>query len=513
VNVRTKLSGAFALYIALLAGLSYFHVRTIQRAVTSSKTLADIATRLRITSTVQVSRLTAANEDAEKFIVTRTTGYLDKVRETIAAYDTALRKLDSLDLIPQERALLGPLDARWDSTMMLASAFGEKPDSVAVTRFQASLQPVIEATRALGTASQDAMTQELNKSEQSEGDAERLTIVAACSAVVLTLLLSAVLARSILEPLARLTEGTREVSAGRFSHRIDASGHDELARVSREFNVMTERLDELDRMKREFVSKVSHDLKTPLSSMQETNSVLLDEVAGPLTGKQRQLLEITQDSAQRLSVMLNKLLDLSRLEAGAPVERQIVDLRPLVQRSIERLTEASNANRVTFSTPDSVSRLLVNADPDGLSQVIDNLLENALKFSPFDGQIRVRVADFTSRGDIPPQRWAALRQPGAVPGAVLVSVADEGPGVADDEKERVFQRFYQSEAGRAVRGRGVGLGLSICQAIVDEHGGAIWVTDNEPRGSVFNVLIPAAARVESGEAVSPTLVSNSATST
>jgi signal transduction histidine kinase len=184
-----------------------------------------------------------------------------------------------------------------------------------------------------------------------------------------------------------------------------------------------------------------------------------------------------------------------------------------VRRSIERLTEASNANRVTFSAPDSGSKLLVNADPDGLAQVVDNLLENALKFSPFDGQIRIRVADFTSRGDIPPQRWAALRQHGAVPGAVLVSVADEGPGVADDEKERVFQRFYQSEAGRAVHGRGVGLGLSICEAIVAEHGGAIWVADNEPRGSVFNVLIPAAVRVESGEALGPTLVSNSSTST
>jgi len=513
VNVRTKLSGAFALYIALLAGLSYFHVRTIQRAVASSHVLAEIAGRLRVTSTVQLDRLTAVNDDAEKFVITHDTGYLDKVRETIAAYDSALRRLDSLELIPQERALLGPLDDRWDTTMRLAAAFGQKADSVAVTRFQASIQPVVEATRALGAASQDAMTQELNKSEQSEGDAERLTIVAACSAVVLTLLLSALLARSILEPLARLTEGTREVSAGRFGHRIDASGHDELARVSREFNVMTERLDELDRVKREFVSKVSHDLKTPLSSMQETNSVLLDEVAGPLTAKQRQLLEITQDSAQRLSVMLNKLLDLSRLEGGAPAERHIVDLRPLVQRSIERLTEASNAHRVTYTATDSGTRLLVNADPDGLTQVIDNLLENALKFSPFDGQIRIRVADFTSRSDIPPQRWAALRQHGAVPGAVLLSVADEGPGVPDDDKERVFQRFYQSEAGRAVRGRGVGLGLSICQAIVDEHGGAIWVADNEPRGSVFNVLIPAAARVQSGEPVSPSLVSNSATST
>jgi two-component system, NtrC family, sensor histidine kinase GlrK len=513
VNVRTKLSGAFALYIALLAGLSYYHVRTIQRAVTSSRALAEIATRLRVTSMVQVSRLTAMNEDAEKFVVTRDSGYLAKVRQALTEFDTELKRLDSLQLSLKERALLAPLAERWDSSMQLANALGPKPDSVAVTRFRTSLDPVLAETQTLGVATQDAMTQELGKSEKSQRDAEQLTIVAAGGAVLLTLILSALLARSILEPLTRLTEGTRQVSAGRFDHRIAARGSDELAQVAREFNTMTARLDELDRMKREFVSKVSHDLKTPLSSMQETSSVLLDEVPGPLTPKQRQLLEITQDSAQRLSVMLNKLLDLSRFEAGAQAVHRIVDVRPLVQRSIERLTEASSTNRVVYAAPDPGFRLLVSADPEGLTQVVDNLLENALKFSPVDRQIRVRVADFTSRGDIPPERWAAVRQNGAVPGAVLVSVTDEGPGVADDEKERVFARFYQSEAGRAVRGRGVGLGLSICQAIVAEHGGAIWVADNEPRGSVFNVLIPAAGRVESGEAGSPALVSNSATST
>ena len=513
MNVRTKLSGAFALYIALLAGLSYYHVRTSQRAVTSSRALTEIATRLRLTSTVQVSRLTAINVDAEKFIVTRDSGYLDKVRLALAEFDTELKGLDSEQLSLKERALLAPLAERWDSTMRLANALNPKSDSVAVTRFRTSLDPVLAETQTLGLAAQDAMKQELDKSEKSQREAEQLTIAAAGGAVLLTLILSALLARSILEPLTRLTEGTRQVSAGRFSHRISAQGSDELAQVAREFNTMTARLDELDRMKREFVSKVSHDLKTPLSSMQETNSVLLDEVAGPLTPKQRQLLEITQDSAQRLSVMLNKLLDLSRLEAGAPSIHRIIDVRPLVQRSVERLTEASSANRVVYSAPDSGFRLLVNADPDGVTQVVDNLLENALKFSPVDGQVRVRVTDFISRGDLPPERWAALRQNGAVPGAVLVSVADEGPGVADDEKERVFARFYQSEAGRAVRGRGVGLGLSICQAIVAEHGGAIWVADNEPRGSVFNVLMPAAGRVESGDASSPALVSNSATST
>src|SRR5205814_10183710 len=114
---------------------------------------------------------------------------------------------------------------------------------------------------------------------------------AAIGALILGLLLSAQIIRSIVGPLGRLTEGTREVSAGRFAYRLDATGGDELAQVARDFNSMTERLDELDRMKRDFAAKVSHDLKTPLSSMQETIGVVLDEVAGPLSPKQRQLLE------------------------------------------------------------------------------------------------------------------------------------------------------------------------------------------------------------------------------
>ena len=103
---------------------------------------------------------------------------------------------------------------------------------------------------------------------------------------------------------------------------------------------MTERLDELDRMKRDFVSKVSHDLKTPLSSMQETISALLDELPGPLTPKQRQLLELNRDGGKRLSAMLSKLLDLSRIEAGLEPDFQMVDVVQLVRHSVERMNAA-----------------------------------------------------------------------------------------------------------------------------------------------------------------------------
>ena len=207
-------------------------------------------------------------------------------------------------------------------------------------------------------------------------------------------MLSALLVRSILEPLARLADGTREVSAGRFGHRLDAAGRDELAQVARDFNSMTERLDELDRMKRDFVSKISHDLKTPLSSMQETNSVMLDELPGPLTPKQRHLLELQQESAARLAGMLSKLLDLSRIEAGLEPDFQMLDVAQLVRRSVDRVSRGAAPSPACRSrSPSRRRRSLVRGDDEGLAQVLDNLLENALKFSPRDGQVRVEVAD------------------------------------------------------------------------------------------------------------------------
>jgi two-component system sensor histidine kinase GlrK len=514
VNVRTKLRGAFAIYIALLAGLSIFHVRTTRHAVATGRDLAELATRIRTTSTLQLERVAQVSNDAQKFVITNDTGYIARLRQTMADYGAELRRLDSLSLDSHERERLAPLNAEWRNTTIAAKAIESSPrDSIAnaVDGLQASLDRVHMLTQSLGAASQQAMAGKLTESEQAAGDAERVTFVAAAVAVVLSLLLSALLARSIVHPLGLLAEGTREVSAGRFNHRLTPSGNDELAQVAHEFNTMTARLDELDRIKSEFVSKVSHDLKTPLSSMQETNAVLLDEVAGPLTAKQRQLLDINQDSAQRLSGMLAKLLDLSRIEAGLAGEKKIVDVRELLRRSVAHIVDANSADRVVppADEPPSSSRLLVNADADALAQVFDNLLENALKFLPANGKVVMHVVDLTSRGSVPPERWAVLRRADAV-GAVLVTVADDGPGIPDPEKERVFARFYQAEAGRAVRRRGVGLGLSISREIVTDHGGAIWVGDNEPRGSVFNVLLPgkewSTAATSTSHANSPTAV-------
>ena len=508
MSVATKLRGAFAIYIALLAALLIYHVRTIQRAVASGQALTDISARLRVTSTEQIARIAQMNSDAEKYMVTRDRGYLAKLQQLVGEYSNELRNLEAQPLSSGERAQIVPLVTDWRRVSAVVALLADDalgPVAESIPRLQKSLDTVRLETLQLGAASQDAMSRELRASERAGAAAERVSWIAAIGALLLSLALSAALARSILEPLSRLKHGTREVSAGRFGYRLDATGRDELAQVARDFNSMTERLDELDRMKRDFVSKISHDLKTPLSSMQETTGVLLDELPGPLTAKQRRLLEIQQESAVRLAAMLSKLLDLSRIEAGLEPDFQMVDAAQLVRSSIDRVASARAQARAPVVFTEPSSRVLVRADAEGLGQVLDNLLENALKFSPSDGEVHVDVMDAPPESDrVPREHWPISRRRGLNAGAVLITVADEGPGVADDDKVRVFDRFFQAQGGRAVRGRGVGLGLTICREIVQQHGGAIWVSDNSPRGAVFNVLLPGAVRV-GGDPAAPAL--------
>jgi signal transduction histidine kinase len=500
MKVVTRLRGAFAFYLALLAAVLVYHVRTTQHAVESGRALTDISTRLRISSTAQVTRLEQMSSDAEKYFVTHDTGYFDRLLDSEQAFGNGLRRLDRQSLRAGERVAFTSLVVEWAhvdaQVRSLAAVANTSPETgrTTVTQLQTTLDRARDGTRRLAIASQDAMSTEVEASEQAARKAERLSWLAGMGVLVLGLLLSAVLVRSIVEPLRRLAEGTREVSAGRFGYRLESVGDDEFTQVARDFNSMTERLDELDRMKRDFVAKVSHDLKTPLSSMQETIGVLLDGLAGTLSVKQRQLLELNLDSGRRLSAMLTKLLDLSRIEAGLQPDFQMLDVAQLVRRSIDRadVARTGRAFRLAFAEPEH--RLLLRGDDRAILQLLDNLLENAIKFSPLGGVVSVRVAEWPSEGArVPPAHAAAVGRAGMRGSALLLRVDDEGPGIPDEEKERVFTRFYQAEAGRAARGRGgVGLGLTICHEIVEAHGGAIWVADNEPRGSVICVLLPGA---------------------
>lgn len=502
MKVATKLALAFTVHVVLLGTVLVYHVRSSRAAVTAGYELTAISSRIYTTATEQLGRVAQLEDNAAKFWVTRDDGYLERFNELIRAHGAQHEQLAAGSLTPEERRALTALQLEWSRVTPLATRLADlahDPTPAArdsVILLERRLDRVRSRTLELSQASQDALRARLAESAGSALRAERLSWVAAALALLLSVLISAVLVRFISESLHRLKQGTRQVAQGRFDYRLDTRRNDEFAGLARDFNAMTEQLAELDRMKRDFLSKVSHDLKTPLASIRETTGALLDEVPGGLNPQQRRLLVLTEQSAVRLTGMVAKLLDLSRFEAGVfQPELRTTDIAGLVDRAVEQC-EAAYAElglSIRVVRPDPPAFL--ECDRERMLQLLENLLENALKFSPPGGEIVVAARGLDSRpGEVPVECWNLVP---ARNGArrLLITVEDRGPGVPEDQKELIFERFYQVDPGRSARSGGVGLGLTICREIASVHGGTIWVADNPGGGSRFAALLPGTAPV------------------
>jgi signal transduction histidine kinase len=328
-----------------------------------------------------------------------------------------------------------------------------------------------------------------SKVEKSRKTGETAAFVLGCTtflALAISILVSFLIFRSISKPLANLTEGTRAIAEGKFFYRLDTSRNDEFSQLARDFNTMTLQLNELDKLKKDFVSHVSHELKSPLASMRETIQIMLDQIPGPLTEKQKRLLELNLQSGK-----IGNLLDLSKIEAGfMEYELKNQDLVPLVRNAIAELEVQAQDKQIRIDTALPEEPLPVECDGDRIVQVLVNLVGNAVKFSPKDTTVRIQAEAVKNIPERMPEHWRRLIvRPDNGDSFGLITVADSGPGIADRDKEKVFEKFHQVKQGKKLAGQGAGLGLAICRTIVQAHGGAIWAEDNPGGGSRFLLLL------------------------
>jgi two-component system sensor histidine kinase GlrK len=262
--------------------------------------------------------------------------------------------------------------------------------------------------------------------------------------------------------------------------------------LQRENERLSERALQVTQMKKDFISHVSHELKAPLASMQETTHLMIEKIPGPLTEKQARLLDLNLQSGKRLAVMISNILDLSRLEAGiVEYEMQNQDIGEIVQSVIVELTRQINEKSLQIATDIHSEPIIVVCDSNRMVQLFTNLIENALMFSTKGGSVHVRVA---STPDLPERMPESSRKRFtrgmSRRGYALIAISDCGPGVEDNQKERIFEEFHQVRQGRKILGQGFGLGLAISRSLVEAHKGSIWVEDNPTGGSIFSVLLP-----------------------
>ncbi len=296
-------------------------------------------------------------------------------------------------------------------------------------------------------------------------------LTAGCAAVI-ALLISFLNSRSINKPILRLQERTRAISSGQIEVITDIPSLPEIKRLAEDFNLMCVRLRELDDMKQDFISHVSHELRTPLAAIQSASGMLLQGVAATSKEKEQELLRIIQEESRRLIHKVNRILDLSRMEAGM-MEYLFLDddLFPLVQQAVLKLAPIAFRRGIELELKPPPDLPPVHMDEERIAQVLENLLGNALKFTTEGGKVTVEISPEGERNE------------------VKVSVTDTGPGISPERIPLIFDKFRQGGVGRTST-EGTGLGLAIAKCVIADHGGKIWAESQLERGSTFSFTLP-----------------------
>ena len=296
--------------------------------------------------------------------------------------------------------------------------------------------------------------------------ARRMAVISFLITVLLAILLSFFITRSITNPLMTLVKKTREISTGVFHCDLEVSAPPEIVELSEAFTLMCDRLKEVDKMKADFFAMISHELKTPLTTIKEGTSLLLEGVGGSITEKQDRLLTIISTESKRLTSLVNSILDLSKMEAGMMMYTfEQGYMGPLIEQVVREIIPYAEAKRIHIVTQMNTDSSVCRMDGERILDVLRNLVGNAIKFTPECGQVTIAVNRLN--------------------GGLKVSVSDSGPGIPPERLTTIFEKYESSD-----QKRGTGLGLAIVKHVVAAHGGKVWVESNPGEGSRFIFVLP-----------------------
>jgi len=304
----------------------------------------------------------------------------------------------------------------------------------------------------------------------------KIILLIAVGGIALGFLGAWILAMFITRPIRDLAAGSEELSKGNLKTRIAVYSKDELGDLASRFNQTAERLQELDQLKDQFISTVSHDLRSPLAAIKMHVERLLRSPKSHLDEDQKDKLQVCYRATARLSIFINNMLDLAKIKAGK-MECQFypIPLAVCVDSVLELFESIAQHRRITISLNLDPRLPMIRADKQRVEQILSNLLSNALKFTPEGGKAEILG------------RYMEGEK------MVEVAVADTGPGIPPEDLPNLFNRFYQSGKTGASSDlvHGTGLGLMIAKQAVDSHGGKIWVESELGRGTTFHFALPA----------------------
>lgn len=330
---------------------------------------------------------------------------------------------------------------------------------------------IIEELKTLKILSQERIFDKIKNLGEAGTRAQIFAIAITTAALLFGGFLSVFITRSITVPLSVMKKKTREIAKGDFEANLDLPSPPEIGELASALNLMCSKLKEVDKMKSDFFSLMSHELRTPLTSIKEGTNLFLEGLGGEITEKQKKLLTIIAEESNRLIELVNSLLDLSKMEAGMlRYNFTRSNLLPLIQKVIIEVMPLAEAKDIRIGK--NIENLEpVTLDPERILQALRNLIGNALKFTPYGGNIIVSAH--------------------MIHNGVEVSVTDTGPGIPKEDIDTIFDKFQQVKLKGSGKIKGTGLGLAIVKHIIEKHGGRVWIESTLGKGSTFFFILPA----------------------
>lgn len=327
--------------------------------------------------------------------------------------------------------------------------------------------PIIERDRFVGAVVLFAPVQGVN---EVSSKMRQIYIGAAVLGIITAALLGIAISRYITKPLREASRVASRIAEGDFEQRVKVKSEDEFGKLGKAINNMIQRLADSEKMRRDFIANVSHELRSPLTSVQGFVNALLEEKDKDLEERQK-YLTIVQKETDRLNKLINDLLEISKFESqGVNFNMNEFPLEVVLNRATTSLKPQLDAKKLTVKIALSEDMPLCYGDEDRIEQVIHNLLSNALQYSPEGSKILI-----TSQ---------------ILPDEIHVEISDNGPGIPAEDLPLVWERFYRVDKDRSRQKGGTGLGLAIVQEIIKKHGGRVTAESEPGEGTVFGFTLP-----------------------
>jgi len=486
MHTRIRMGITTRLLLWCLALIAIFYATTAYLLSGIDEIVADSGEIVRTNHEVGVAvqrmlqQLSKLEEDRKRYEILQDDAYMEAVVQDLDQLGDMLEQ--TLAAHPEYADELEPLTREYTITLKKGAA----PERLLMP--DRTVAGWMQRLREIRDQNQQAMERRLGDLNRTASMASRRGLAGMGLVIALGLAGSLLFAYGLNRSLRTIRAALREFGRTGRATSVNVRSRDELGELAQALDRLTARLEREERMRADFISMLSHEIRTPLTSIRESVELVGDGSLGQVNREQQRFLNIAAREAGRLSDLLERLMRVSRLEAGRmEVCPGPVDPQELAAAALERVRPAAEAKKVRLELegPHGAQDWIVPADAGQVGQVLVNLLGNAVKFSPPAGLVRLEVRR-TAEG-------------------ALFRVLDQGPGVPQEERELVFQKWYRGEAGTV---EGAGLGLYISRSIVQAHGGRMWVQAGPGgRGSAFCFLLPpvssGANQAADGVAVEP----------